>query len=302
MSRLEINRAGELEVFVRVVEQGSFSMAASLFNMTPSAVSKLISRLEKRLGARLLNRTTRQLRLTPEGCVFYERGIRILADLEDAEQGAAAGSAPRGHVRINANVPFGHHFLLPLVPAFMARYPDISLDITLADEVIDILEQRTDIAVRAGPLKSSGLVARKLGQTKMVIVGSPEYLAQNGTPQRVEDLARHNRLGANYMRSMAGWPLLDNGATTLMPMNGSVRISDGEGLRRLALAGAGLARLALFQVREDVAAGRLVPVLEAFNPGDSEDVHAVFLGQGGYLSLRVRAVLDFLVENVNLAR
>lgn len=302
MSRLEINRAGELEVFVRVVEQGSFSMAASLFNMTPSAVSKLISRLEKRLGARLLNRTTRQLRLTPEGCVFYERGIRILADLEDAEQGAAAGSAPRGHVRINANVPFGHHFLLPLVPAFMARYPDISLDITLADEVIDILEQRTDIAVRAGPLKSSGLVARKLGQTKMVIVGSPEYLAQNGTPQRVEDLARHNRLGANYMRSMAGWPLLGDGATTLMPMNGSVRISDGEGLRRLALAGAGLARLALFQVREDVAAGRLVPVLEAFNPGDSEDVHAVFLGQGGHLSLRVRAVLDFLVENVNLAR
>ncbi|TCL05902.1 LysR family transcriptional regulator [Sodalis ligni] len=302
MSRLEINRAGELEVFVRVVEQGSFSMAASLFNMTPSAVSKLISRLEKRLGARLLNRTTRQLRLTPEGCVFYERGVRILADLEDAEQGAAAGSSPRGHVRINANVPFGHHFLLPLVPAFMARYPDISLDITLADEVIDILEQRTDIAVRAGPLKSSGLVARKLGQTKMVIVGSPEYLAQNGTPQRVEDLARHNRLGANYMRSMAGWPLLDNGATTLMPMNGSVRISDGEGLRRLALAGAGLARLALFQVRGDVAAGRLVPVLEAFNPGDSEDVHAVFLGQGGHLSLRVRAVLDFLVENVNLAR
>ncbi|QWA10713.1 LysR family transcriptional regulator [Sodalis ligni] len=302
MSRLEINRAGELDVFVRVVEQGSFSMAASLFNMTPSAVSKLISRLEKRLGARLLNRTTRQLRLTPEGCVFYERGIRILADLEDAEQGAAAGSAPQGHVRINANVPFGHHFLLPLVPAFMARYPDISLDITLADEVIDILEQRTDIAVRAGPLKSSGLVARKLGQTKMMIVGSPEYLAQNGTPQRVEDLARHNRLGANYMRSMAGWPLLGDGATTLMPMNGSVRISDGEGLRRLALAGAGLARLALFQVREDVAAGRLVPVLEAFNPGDSEDVHAVFLGQGGYLSLRVRAVLDFLVENVNLAR
>ncbi|WP_213992613.1 LysR family transcriptional regulator [Sodalis sp. dw_96] len=302
MSRLEINRAGELEVFVRVVEQGSFSMAASLFNMTPSAVSKLISRLEKRLGARLLNRTTRQLQLTPEGCVFYERGVRILADLEDAEQGPATNSVPRGRVRINANVPFGHHFLLPLVPAFLARYPDITLDITLADEVIDILEQRTDIAVRAGPLKSSGLVARKLGQTRMTIVGSPEYLARHGTPRRVDDLAHHNRLGANYTRSMAGWPLLDDGAASVIPMNGNVQVSDGEGLRRLALAGVGLARLAVFQVREDLAAGRLLPVLEAFNPGDSEEVHAVFLGQGGYLSLRVRAVLDFLVENINLAR
>jgi len=301
MSRLEINRAGELEVFVNVVEQGSFSLAASLFNMTPSAVSKLISRLEKRLGARLLNRTTRQLQLTPEGCVFYERGMRILADLDEAEQGPATNSVPRGRVRINANVPFGHHFLLPLVPAFLARYPDISLDITLADEVIDILEQRTDIAVRAGPLKSSGLVARKLGQTRMMIVGSPEYLAQHGTPRRVEDLAQHNLLGANYPRSLAGWPLLVDGATSLIPMSGNVQVSDGEALRRLALAGVGLARLAVFQVREDVAVNRLVPVLEMFNPGDREEVHAVFLGQGGYLSQRVRAVLDFLVENVSLS-
>ncbi|XBS70143.1 LysR family transcriptional regulator [Acerihabitans sp. KWT182] len=302
MSRLEINRAGELEVFVRVVEQGSFSLASGLFNMTPSAVSKLISRLEKRLGARLLNRTTRQLQLTPEGCVFYERGVRILADLEEAEQGPATNSVARGRVRVNANVPFGHHFLLPLVPAFMVRYPDITLDITLADEVIDILEQRTDIAVRAGPLKSSGLVARRLGQTSMMIVGSPAYLARFGTPTRVEDLARHNRLGANYSRSMTGWPLRDNDVTSVIPMNGSVQVSDGEALRRLALAGAGLARLAVFQVAEDVAAGRLIPVLEAFNPGDSEEVHAVFLGQGGYLSRRVRAVLDFLVENVSLDR
>lgn len=131
--------------------------------MTPSAVSKLITRLEQRLGTRLLNRSTRQLQLTPEGCTFYERGVRILADLEEAERCASENAAPRGRLRVSANVPFGHHFLLPLVPEFLAQHPEVTLDIVLTDEVVDILEQRTDVAVRAGPLKSSSLVARKLG-------------------------------------------------------------------------------------------------------------------------------------------
>ncbi len=150
--------------------------------MTPSAVSKLITRLEQRLGTRLLNRSTRQLQLTPEGCAFYERGVRILADLEEAERCASENAAPRGRLRVNANVPFGHHFLLPLVPEFLAQHPEVTLDIVLTDEVVDILEQRTDVAVRAGPLKSSSLVARKLGSTRMLIVGAPAYLARHGMP------------------------------------------------------------------------------------------------------------------------
>ncbi|MCR3858512.1 LysR family transcriptional regulator, partial [Pseudomonas aeruginosa] len=160
MARLEVNRSGELEVFARVVESGGFSAAARRCGMTPSAVSKLITRLEQRLGTRLLNRSTRQLQLTPEGCTFYERGVRILADLEEAERCASENAAPRGRLRVNANVPFGHHFLLPLVPEFLAQHPEVTLDIVLTDEVVDILEQRTDVAVRAGPLKSSSLVAR----------------------------------------------------------------------------------------------------------------------------------------------
>jgi DNA-binding transcriptional LysR family regulator len=298
MARLEVNRSGEMEIFVRVVELGGFSAAARAFRMTPSAVSKLVGRLESRLGVRLVNRSTRQVQLTPEGCVFYERSVRVLADLEEAERGTATNDAPRGRLCINTNVPFGEHFLLPLVPEFLARHPDIRLDIVLTDEVVDILQQRADVAVRAGPLKSSSLLARKLGETRKVIVGAPAYLDRHGIPTQPTDLVRHNRLGFNYARAMEGWPLLDQGQTINIATVGNAQVSDGEALRRLVLAGLGLARLAAFQVKEDIAAGRLQTVLEDFNPGDAEEFHAVFLGQGGYLPSRVRAFLDCLVEKV----
>lgn len=302
MARLEVNRSGELEVFVRVVELGGFSAAARACGMTPSAVSKLVARLEQRLGTRLVNRSTRQLQLTSEGCVFYERGVRILADLEDAERCASMHSTPRGRLRVNANVPFGHHILLPLAPKFLARHPDVTLDIVLTDEVIDILEQRTDVAVRAGPMKDSSLVARKLGGTRMVIVGEPGYLARHGIPTTPQELLTHNRLGANYARAQPGWPLRYAGEKSVVPVTGNAQASDGEALRHLALAGLGLARLAAFQVSEDIAAGRLLPVLDDCNPSDIEEVHAVYVGQGGYLPLRVRALLDFLAETVDLDR
>jgi DNA-binding transcriptional LysR family regulator len=298
MARLDVNRSGEMEVFVRVVELGGFSAAARAFRMTPSAISKLVGRLESRLGVRLVNRSTRQIRLTPEGCVFYERSVRVLADLEEAERGAATSGPPRGRLRINTNVPFGEHFLLPLVPEFLNRHPDITVDIVLTDEVIDVLEQRADVAVRAGPLKSSRLLARKLGETRMVIVGAPSYLKRRGTPIQPADLEQHNRLGFNYARAMERWPLLDQGKAINVAATGNAQVSDGEALRRLALAGLGLARLASFQVKADITAGRLQAVLEDFNPGDTEEVHAVFLGQGGYLPSRVRALLDFLVEKI----
>jgi hypothetical protein len=226
-----------------------------------------------------------------EGCAFYERGVRILADLDEAERCASAHASPRGRVRVNANVPFGHHLLLPLVPAFLAEHPEVTLDIVLTDEVVDLLEQRTDVAVRAGPLKSSSLVARRLGATRMMIVGAPAYLATHGVPATPDDLLRHNRLGANYVRAQPGWPLLGQpcgvasspgaGGTSglkgtgrtaathrpasasreaprIIPIGGNAQASDGEALRHLTLAGLGLARLAAFQVKDDVAAGRLV--------------------------------------------
>jgi DNA-binding transcriptional LysR family regulator len=298
MSRLDVNRSGEMEVFVRAVELGGFSAAARAVRLSPSAVSKLVGRLERRLGARLVNRSTRRLQLTPEGTEFYQRAVRILADLDEAERTASSSGLPAGRLRINTNMPFGQRFLVPLLPLFVARYPAITLDLVLTDTVIDLLDERTDIAVRAGPLKSSTLLARKLFATRSIIVAAPSYLAAHGTPTSVAELERHNRLGFNYARTLEGWPLRVDGNEVNLPLAGNTRVSDGETLRLLVLAGLGLVRMAEFMVRDDIAAGRLVPVMEAFNPGDLEEFHAVFLGQGAHLPARVRAMLDFLAEHV----
>jgi len=296
MSRLEVNRSGEMEVFARVVELGGFSAAARACRMTPSAVSKLIARLEARLGARLVNRSTRKLLLTPEGSDFYERATRILADLEEAERNASTGEQPAGRIRVNTSASYGTHVLAPALPAFLARHPAVTLDIVQTDLVIDLLAERTDVAVRAGPLKSSSLVARKLGETAMMIVAAPSYLEKFCEPKTIDDLEGHNRLGFGYARTVEGWPLKDKGETVIVPTVGRVQASDGEALRHLVLGGAGLARLAAFTVRDDIEAGRLLPVLEQCNPGDREAFHAIYIGQGGPLPSRVRALLDFLAE------
>ena len=170
MPRQEINRSGEMEVFVRAVELGGFSPAARALRMTPSAVSKLVARLERRLGARLINRSTRKLLLTAEGQAFVERAHRVLADLDEAERAVAAGAVPRGLVRVNCNVPFGLHCLLPLIPRFTAAHPEVRLDIVLTDQVIDLMDERADVAIRVGPMRASQLMARKLGQSRMVVV------------------------------------------------------------------------------------------------------------------------------------
>ncbi|MEJ5901963.1 LysR family transcriptional regulator [Ochrobactrum teleogrylli] len=294
MARAEINRSGEMEVFVCVVERGGFSAAARACRMTPSAVSKLITRLETRLGARLVNRSTRAFQLTPEGCVFYERAMRILADIADAERGAGTGEEPVGRIRLNTSASYATHILAPILPEFLAQFPGVSLDLIQTDTVVDLLAERTDVAVRAGPLKSSSLVARKLGDSAMLIVAAPAYLDQLGEPKTIEDLEGHNRLGFGYVRSGDGWPLMRNGETVVVPTVGRIQASDGEALRRLALSGVGLVRAPNFTVREDIASGRLVPVLEEFNPGDRESFHAIHIGQGGPLPSRVRALLDFL--------
>lgn len=301
MARPEINRSGEIEVFVRVVEAGSFSAAARALRMTPSAVSKLIARLETRLGARLINRSTRKLQLTPEGSVFYDSGLRILADMDAAEREAAAGAAPRGRLRVNSYVPFGQHRLMSLLPRFLERYPEISVEAVLTDNVIDLLQERADVAIRAGPLRESRLVARRLGQSRMVLVAAPSYLEAQGTPRALSDLGRHNMLAFGFARHMDGWPFVDaSGASILVPVVGTLTLTDGEAMRQTTVAGAGIARLARWHVQPDIDAGRLVPLLEDFNPGDLEPTHAVYVGQGKHLPARVRAFLDFLTESVRL--
>jgi DNA-binding transcriptional LysR family regulator len=268
--------------------------------MTPSAVSKLIARLEARLGARLVNRSTRKLQLTPEGSAFYDRAVSVLADLDEAERSAAVGAAPRGRLRVNTNVPFGTHHLIPLLPDFLSRHPEVTVEVTLTDTIVDLLEDRADVAIRVGPLKSSQLVARKLGESRMMLLAAPSYLDRHGTPQNPEDLARHNLLGFSFARQSNGWPFRDQGGnvSAVVP-TGNAQISDGESMRLLVLTGLGISRLSQFHVGPDVEAGRLVPLLEIYNPGDTESIHAVYVG-GGHLPARVRAFLDYLVETVRL--
>ncbi|MGM5025638.1 LysR family transcriptional regulator [Tardiphaga sp. 862_B3_N4_1] len=300
MSRLDVNRSGEMEVFTRVVELGGFSTAARAFRMTPSAVSKLVARLEARLGVRLINRSTRKLQLTPEGSTFYERALRILDEISAAEREAAIGATPSGLLRVNTSVPFGLRLLLPLLPDFAKRYPDIKVEVVLTDLVVDLLEERADVAIRVGLMRESRLLARKLGESRMVVVASPGYLKERGTPKTPDDLAHHNLLRFGFAKWENGWPFKIGGETVAVMPSGNALVSDGEAMQHLAVAGMGLARLARFHVEADIAAGRLVPVLEAFNPGDIEPIHAVFVGHGGQLPARVRAFLDYLVETVRL--
>ncbi len=297
MVRIDINRSGEMEVFARVVERGGFSAAARELRMTPSAVSKLLARLENRLGARLVNRTTRKLQLTPEGTVFYERAVRILADMEEAERSAASAEQPVGRIRINTSASYGTHVLAPILPEFLWRYPRVTIDIVQTDTVVDLLAERADIAIRAGPLANSSLVARKLGETRLIVVASPAYLERAGGIDPVDDLEKLNRLGFGYVRAAEDWRFEQGGKIIAVPIRSRLQASDGEALRQLAIAGAGLARLAEFTVRADLAAGRLVPVLPEQAVAEMEAFHAVYVGQGGPLPARMRVLLDYLADH-----
>ncbi|MGE8064554.1 LysR family transcriptional regulator [Pseudomonas sp. NPDC089569] len=295
----DINRSGEMEVFTRVVNAGTFSEAARQLDMSPSAVSKLISRMEVRLGARLLHRSTRRLELTAEGERFNSECLRILELIDSAERDIGNVSKPSGLIQVNANLPFGLHCLLPLLPEFFLAYPDITLNVELTDTVVDLMERRADIAIRTGPMKESSLVQRRLGESRMITVASPGYIARFGRPENLEELQRHNRLGFGFHRHSQAWAFrgLDGQRIEIEP-KGNVLLSDGESMRRSALAGLGIARLANFHIHEDLEAGRLVPILEDYDCGETEAIHAVFIGPGQQLPQRVRVFIDFLLDKL----
>jgi DNA-binding transcriptional LysR family regulator len=194
------NRAGEMEVFVAAVEGGGFSAAGRRLGLSPSAVSKLVARLEDRLGTRLLVRTTRTLQPTPEGELYLSRARAILSEIAETERivTSGGGATPRGLLRVSALMAFGERYILPLIGEYRRLYPHVLLDLSLSDGVIDLVGERTDIAIRSsGALRDSALKARKLLDSHRLLVASPDYLARNGTPQTPEDLARHACLGFN---------------------------------------------------------------------------------------------------------
>lgn len=301
MSYFDINRSGELAIFIRVVELGSFSAVARACDMTPSAVSKLIARLEKRLEVRLLNRSTRQFQLTSEGCQFYEQGLQILSELDELEQSVTANHTPKGRIRIHTSFSYWTHFLLPCISLFNQRYPQIELEAHLSDEVINLVEQRIDVAIRTGPLKSSNLVARSLGSTHKHYVCSPAYITQCGCPQHPEELSEHQLLDVSYQRQNKTWLFKkENQEITLVPTQ-VLRVNHGEAILQLALADAGIAQLNEFQVRKALEQKQLIKILEDWNVNASEEFHAVWIGHDKYVPKRVRVFLDFLVEHANIS-
>ncbi|CAI3102552.1 HTH-type transcriptional regulator DmlR [Acinetobacter calcoaceticus] len=301
MAKFDINRSGELAIFIRVVELGSFSAVARACDMTPSAVSKLIARLEKRLGVRLLNRSTRQFQLTSEGCQFYEQGLQILSELDELEQSVTANHTPQGRIRIHTSLSYWTHFLLPCISLFNQRYPQIELEAHLSDEVINLVEQRIDVAIRTGPLKSSNLVARSLGSTTKYYVCSSRYIEQNGCPQHPDELSEHQLLDVSYQRQNKTWLFKkENQEITLVP-NQVLRVNHGEAILQLALASVGIAQLNEFQVRKALEQKQLIKILEDWNINASEEFHAVWIGHDKYVPKRVRVFLDFLVEHANIS-
>jgi DNA-binding transcriptional LysR family regulator len=286
-----------LIAFAAVIDTGSFSGAAERLGQTPSGVSRTISRFEARLGMTLMHRTTRRLDLTEEGSWLLGRARKMIAELEDTEaQVAARRSQPSGLVRVNAATPALDHLVAPLAAEFLDAYPLVKLELTSGETVIDLIEERADLAIRIGPLADSTLNARRLGGSRLRLLASPGYLARHGAPRGAGELAAQRLLGFTAPASLNIWPLAHEGGEGLA-ISPAVTASSGETLRHLALAGAGIACLSDFLTRDDLAAGALVPVLPEATLAWSQPVWAVFYKQGA-LAPRVAALVDFLAKRL----
>ena len=287
-----------MRAFVRVAVLGGFSPAARELAISPSAVSKLVTRLEDRLGVRLLNRTTRKLSLTPEGAVYLERMKRIVGEIEEAEaEIAALRKRPRGLFRVSVLVAFGRRQLLPALPKFLERYPDIQLDVEFSDERADLLSAGVDMAIRLGTLDDSSAVARKICDVERIICASPSYIARHGAPRRPEDLLQHNCLTITGAPMLRRWPFSTRKGRKAVDVSGNLTASDSEALLDLALQGLGIVRHAEFLVGPEIAKGTLQPLLVDAHDTSPIPLHALYYSRGRQRSPKISAMVDFLLES-----
>jgi DNA-binding transcriptional LysR family regulator len=285
-----------MAAFVRAVELGGFSVAARELGLTPSAISKLVTRLEDRLGVRLLNRTTRRLALTPEGEAYFHRTQRILSDIDEAENEVARFRAqPKGLLRINVGTAFGMHQLTPALPDFLARYPEVKVELTVTDRVVDLIEEGADLGIRLGTLPDSSLVARKICDLERVVCASPAYLRRHGTPRKPEELLKHNCMSMSYSPALRRWPFATAEGVRHIEVGGNVVANTAESLLQLALLGVGVIRLSDAIVGAPIHEGRLVALLQDVHHAEPLPLHAVY-PHGRHRSPRVSAMIDFLVE------
>ena len=286
----------DIAVFVRVVERGSFTVAAGDLRLSRAVVSKYLSRLEERLGARLLNRTTRRLSLTEAGAALFEASRGALERIEEAEAAVAQlQSEPRGRLRVSAPMSFGILHLGPALAEFARRYPRLTLDVHLDDRYVNLVEEGVDVAVRIGILTDSSLVARKLATTRAVACASPGYLAEHGEPETPEDLANHNCLIYSYLSTANIWRFTaPDGREIPVAVNGTFRINNGMVLAEAAVAGHGILVSPSFYVAELLRSGRLKRILERYRSKEL-GIHAVY-PQRGHVPPKVRAFVDFLAQ------
>jgi len=289
---------GEMQVFVRVVHAGSFSAAARDLGLSPSAVSKQIGRLEDRLGARLINRTTRQLSLTEVGGAFYARAERILTDVAEAEQAVShLHGAPRGLLRISAPISFGRLHVAPLLASFLAKNPEVTIDLSVNDRFIDLVEEGIDLAVRVGDLADSTLIARRLSSNRRLVCAAPSYIEKHGMPRHPGDLARHNCLTYTYRAQRRLWTFTGaGGMAESVTVGGDIETNFVEVLHAAVVEGHGVALLPLWLIGEDFCAGRVVELLPQWRVPDSA-IHAVY-PHSRHLSPKVRAFVDHLADHL----
>jgi len=288
-----MDRFEEMRVFVRVAERQSFTRASDDLQIPRATVTNLIKRMEERLGARLLERTTRTVRLTPDGQAYYGRCVRLIADLEEAE-GSFSNLAPKGLLRVNLQGTLARHFIVPALPAFLARYPGIELTIGEDDRLVDLVREGIDCVLRAGNLQDSSMVGRRVAQLPQVTVASPEYLQKYGEPADPQALSAHRAV--NYVSSATGRPLpLEfsiEGRNTPMLLPGAVSVTGVELYTGSAVAGLGIVQVPRYRVRDELADGRLKIILADFPP-PSLPV-SVLYPQNRQLSSRVRVFSQWL--------
>lgn len=290
-----MDRFDAIRAFAQVVESGSFAKAAERLGLSTSAASRHVADLEAHLQTRLLNRTTRRVSLTESGRAFYERSVQLLADLEEAEQEASSAAVvPRGTIRLTTSVNFGVRHVAPAIAEFLAQHREVRFDVSLSDRIVDLVEEGFDLAIRIGPPGADNLVARKLGETRLVPCASPGYLARRGAPRTPEELAKHDCFTYEYVNPRNQWRFRDRaGDEHAVRIAGSLHSNNGDLLAEVAARGAGIVFEPAFIVGPEVRAGRLVPLLQDYEPPPLP-IYAVYPSRK-HLSAKVRRFVDFLI-------
>ncbi|RZG83243.1 LysR family transcriptional regulator [Acinetobacter sp. WCHAc060033] len=291
----------ELQAFIHIVDSGSIVGAAEHLQQTTSGVSRALQRLESKLNVTLLERTTRKLKLTQEGQLFLEKARKIIHDLNEAEDALLkSDSDTSGLIRVDSATPFVLHVVAPLMSEFVQLYPDIEIELNTNEQIIDLLEHKTDVAIRFGELNDSSLHARLLCKSRLYIVASPEYLERNGYPEKPLDILKHAQIGFSKGGHLNTWPIRVNTGEKLV-VRPKIKASSGETVRQLCLRGHGIARLSEFEISKDLKQGHLIALFEDQIELYEQRIHAVYYQQE-HLPKRVRLFIEFLAQKLSKYR